>query len=179
MRAFQTIAWAAPGEALGPPEGQEGSPPVSHSKQNNSTLCFNQWVPGKILFELKGSNARMPHQVILKISFLTQRFPNQDHIHGRHSRLPFESSEAFLYSLDAAKVLISPLHASPQCHPIRILPHELTFKVIHCALPLTFHSPFFFTFFITSCMISKKEKKRKEAEREDRREGGKEGGEKI
>ena len=78
MRAFQTIAWAAPGEALGPPEGQEGSPPVSHSKQNNSTLCFNQWVPGKILFELKGSNARMPHQVILKISFLTQRFPNQD-----------------------------------------------------------------------------------------------------
>lgn len=118
----------------------------------------------------------MPHQVILKISFLTQRFPNQDHIHGRYSRLPFASSEAFCILWTQQRSSFLPcMHASPQCHPIRILPHELTFKVTYCALPLTFHSPFFFTFFITSCMISKKEKKRKEGRKEGGKTGGREG----
>lgn len=120
-------------------------------------------------------------QVILKISFLTQRFPNQDHIHGRYSRLPFASSEAFCILWTQQRSSFLPCMPLPNATPLRILPHELTFKVTYCALPLTFHSPFFFTFFITSCMISQKEKKRKEGrqEEEDRREGGKEGGEKV
>lgn len=174
MGAFQTVAWA-PWEALGSLEGQEGSPLVSHSKQNNSTFCLNQWVPGKILFESEGSTARMPHQVILKISFMTQRFPNQDHIQWEAQQITFRQFRSFLHSLDTAKVLIPRLHAPPQCHPIHVLPYELTFEVIHYALPLTFHSPFFFTFFITSCMISKKERKRKEGRRERGKMGEREG----